>query len=99
FNVFNGRVTAWRRWNGGTAVQIGSTTLNAVNHRFLRLREAGGTVYYETSANGTTWTVRWSVAHAFSDLHDLHGMIGAQSWGSAGNNPVGARFESVNAGS
>src|SRR5690606_35062091 len=37
FNIFNNQLTAWRRWNGGTPVQIGSTTLNATNHRFLRL--------------------------------------------------------------
>lgn len=95
FNVFNGRLTAWRRWNGGTPVQIGSTTLNPVQHRFLRLRESGGRVYYETSANGVQWTTRWTQTHAFSDLDDLRGMIGAQTWGSPTANPTPARFESV----
>lgn len=95
FNVFNGRLTAWRRWNGGTPVQIGSTTLNPLQHRFLRLRESGGRVYYETSANGVQWTTRWTQTHAFSNLDELHGMIGAQTWGTPTASPTPARFESV----
>src|SRR5690606_39748466 len=61
FNVFNGRLTAWRRWNGGTPVQLGSISLNTAQHRFLRLRESAGRVYYETSADGAQWTTRWNV--------------------------------------
>lgn len=95
FNVFNGRLTAWRRWNGGTPVQLGSITLNTAQHRFLRLRESAGRVYYETSADGAQWTTRWNVAHGFSNLDDLHGMIGIQTWGTPTSNPTPARFESV----
>lgn len=94
FNIFNNQLTAWRRWNGGTPVQIGSTTLNATNHRFLRLREAAGRVYFETSANGVSWTTRWNVAHSFSTLQ-LHGIVGVQSWGTTHSNPVSAIIESV----
>lgn len=95
FNAHNGRLTAWRRWNGQTPVQVGSITLNPTAHRYLRLREAAGRVYYETSPDGTTWTTRWNIAHSFSDLDSLHGMIGVQSWGSPGNNPVPGLIGSV----
>ncbi len=33
-------------------------TWNATTHRWLRIREASGSVYWETSTDGTTWTVR-----------------------------------------
>ena len=35
-------------------------TWNATTHRWLRLRETSGTVYWETSPDGETWTVRRS---------------------------------------
>ncbi|WP_329271950.1 hypothetical protein [Streptomyces sp. NBC_01451] len=40
------------------------TTLayDPVAHRWLRFRETGGTFYWETSPNASTWTVRRSVA-------------------------------------
>ncbi|NLG63558.1 MAG: fibronectin type III domain-containing protein [Candidatus Cloacimonetes bacterium] len=95
FNAHNGRLTAWRRWNGQSPVQIGSVTLDPTAHRYLRLREAAGRVYYETSPDGVTWTTRWNIAHSFADLDNLHGMIGVQSWGSPGSNPIPGIFASV----
>src|SRR5690606_41939275 len=86
FNVFNNRLTAWRRWNGGAPVQLGSVTLNASSHRFLRLREAGGRGYFETSASGQSWTARWNVAHACSSLR-LNAIVGVLAWGTATWNP------------
>lgn len=35
---------------------------NATTHRWLRLRESAGTVYWDTSPDGTTWTNRRSAA-------------------------------------
>lgn len=35
---------------------------NGVDHAWLRIRETGGTLYWETSRNGTTWTARRSTA-------------------------------------
>src|SRR5690606_41090318 len=54
-----------------------------------------GRVYYETSPDGVTWTTRWNIAHSFADLDNLHGMIGVQSWGSPGSNPIPGIFASV----
>jgi len=40
---------------GGNASQNG-LTYDAAAHRYLQLRESGGTVYYEASPDGTSWT-------------------------------------------
>ena len=37
-------------------------TFDAVNHKWLRLRESGGTVFWDTSPDGVTWTNRRSKA-------------------------------------
>lgn len=36
-------------------------------HRYLRIREQDGTLYYEYSANGATWTVYGSYVHGLAD--------------------------------
>lgn len=55
----------------------GATTLtfDPTAHRWLRYREAAGSLYWETSPDGTTWTVRrtlatpdWITAAAAADL-------------------------------
>src|SRR5690606_28705813 len=70
--------------------------LNTVQHRFLRIREAGGTVYLETSPNGLSWTTRWTVVHDFIDPHHLHAYIGVGTWGVPNSNPTPTYFEGVN---
>lgn len=37
-------------------------TYNSVDHRYLRIRESGGTIYWDTSPDGSTWTNRRSKA-------------------------------------
>ncbi|WP_028058409.1 PKD domain-containing protein [Candidatus Solirubrobacter pratensis] len=41
---------------------VGSIAYNATSMAWLRLRESGGTSYFETSPDGTTWTQRASLA-------------------------------------
>lgn len=43
-----------------------TTTYSATTHRWWRIREASGTVYYEYSANGAIWSVLTSVAAPFT---------------------------------
>lgn len=39
-----------------------TVTYSATTHKFLRLRETGGNVYWDTSPDGTTWTNRRTLA-------------------------------------
>jgi hypothetical protein len=66
FNAREGSLQAFT-WNGTTSTQVGSNlTLDTTAHRWLRLRESGGTTYFDTAPDGATWTNRWSVANAIS---------------------------------
>lgn len=48
--------TSW--WDGSAP----TVTYNAMTHRWMRLRESAGTLYWETSPDGSTWTVRRNIA-------------------------------------
>jgi hypothetical protein len=59
-----------RTTSGGANTPVFSATYDPVNHLWLRLREAGGTTFYDTSPDGHTWTnfastanPAWDIAH------------------------------------
>lgn len=54
-----------RRRQAGTNSQT-TLTYNAVTHAYWRLREASGTLYWDTSPDGITWTNRRSIAHSMT---------------------------------
>lgn len=61
YNAITGNLSAENQtaFFDGSAVSL---TYSAFNHAWLRIREAAGTVYWETSSDGATWTVRRSLA-------------------------------------
>lgn len=46
----------------GASTQLATETYNAARHRWFRIREAGGTTYWEYSSNGRTWVTMHSKA-------------------------------------
>jgi hypothetical protein len=59
-----------RTTSGGANTAVFSAAYDQVNHLWLRLREAGGTTFYDTSPDGRTWTnfastanPPWDIAH------------------------------------
>lgn len=52
----------------GVATDLYSASWSSTNHKYLRIRESGGTVFFDSSANGTSWTNRGSttIASAFA---------------------------------
>ena len=67
----NPALHAWSWSNGQLAASNQSgwlwwTTYDPYNHAFLRIREAGGTVYYETSPDGSTWVTQTTTPATFS---------------------------------
>jgi hypothetical protein len=44
----------------GVFTGVGSTAYDPVAHAWLRIRESGGTVYYDTAPDGKTWTNQWT---------------------------------------
>lgn len=57
-NVSDGYLHAGVGWN-----DVWSDTYDPVQHRFLRIREANGVTYWETSTDGTAWTSRYAVSN------------------------------------
>jgi hypothetical protein len=51
---------------GGVATDRFSASWSSTNHKYLRIREAGGSILFDTSANGTSWTNRATVAAPFA---------------------------------
>jgi len=59
---------------------LGNTTIGTYNqttHRWLRMHESGGTLYWSTSPDGTTWTNRHSAASSGYTLGSGYLEIGA----------------------
>jgi hypothetical protein len=55
----------WRLTRGGVQISQSSIPYDAVNHAWLRIRESGGTVYFDTSPDGAVWTNRASLVPGF----------------------------------
>jgi len=53
-------------WYDGSAHSLASITYSATTHAWWRIRESGGTTFWDTSADGITWTNRASIANPFA---------------------------------
>ena len=51
---------------GGVNSDVATVTYNATTHRWWRIRESGGTIYYDASTNGISWSNLASVANPFN---------------------------------
>ncbi len=66
FDTNNGNISAWYV-NGGANTQVGSNlAYNSTNHAYRRIRESGGTTFWDYSADGVSWTNLASVANPFA---------------------------------
>jgi hypothetical protein len=55
-------VYAFKRVSG-VATQLFSDTYDANEYRWFRIRERGGTTFWESSSDGMNWTIRHSAAN------------------------------------
>lgn len=80
---------------GVTTAQI--LAFNTVSHLFWRIREAGGTIYWETSADGVNWIARHSLANPFNPGQTAAMSVYLEA-GSSGisSNQGEARFDNFN---
>lgn len=56
----------WAKRVSGTYTAVGNIPYNSTTHKWWRIRESGGTIFYDTSADGGTWTNRGSTTVPFS---------------------------------
>lgn len=76
-----------------------SATYSSTNHKWWRIRESGGTVYFDTSANGISWTNFTSIATA--TLVDAIGtidacVIGCLAYVESSTTPANMIFDNFN---
>jgi hypothetical protein len=77
----------------GVETQRFTATWSASTYKYLRIRESGGTVFWDSSTNGTSWTNRFSMANPFA-VTDLAVQFAA----SCGNvaSPGSLKLDDVN---
>lgn len=66
FAIAGGTLYYQKNVAGGGYTNIDTDTYSATDHRYLRLREASGTTYFDTSPDSITWTNRASLANPFA---------------------------------
>lgn len=76
-----GRDLSFQTTVNGVVSTLASVNYDPVNHDFLRFREAGGTVYYETSEDGNAWDAQTSTPAVFS-VSSSYIQIYAGYWGT-----------------
>jgi hypothetical protein len=84
--------------SGDSATSIGSVRFSAAAHQQWRIREAAGTIFWETSPDGFAWTplasAPASVLTFSTDSVTL--VLDAIAWGANGVAPGQARFTALN---
>lgn len=54
--LYNGSVTTIQAISTSMTTSHTAVTYNSTNHRWLRIRRQGGTIYFDTSPDNVTWT-------------------------------------------
>ena len=85
---------------GGTVSYVATLTYSPTSHLWWRIRESGGTVFWDTSADGVTWTNRASrtVASLFNVTY-LRVFFYAETYGPGSATPGVAKFANFNVAS
>lgn len=65
FRIKHGELYCVQALDGDCGVDLAYTQFSPVDHRWLRFREADGTIYYETSADGIDWHTQTSTVEPF----------------------------------
>ncbi|HSW87828.1 MAG TPA: FG-GAP-like repeat-containing protein [Candidatus Saccharimonadales bacterium] len=80
FFVSNNTLYAWKKVSGTDTI-VSTGAYNAANNKYFKIRENSGTVYWETSTNGSSWTTFASTPTPF-DITHVYMSISAGTWGS-----------------
>lgn len=79
----NGNLVAYQLV-AGSQTSLASATYSATNHKYLRIRESGGTFYFDYSADGTSWTNLTSTTNNFGTTIFTPQLYTGQWQGEAG---------------
>lgn len=96
WKVENGVLSASIK-NAGTQATIVSLTYSPTSHRWWRIREASGTIFWDTSPDGLNWTQQATAPTSSTfPLDAVSIRLHLETWGSGVGNPGVARFDNVN---
>jgi hypothetical protein len=95
---FVGNTLIYAEWGAGGTL-LGQTTYLPASHQWFRIRESGGTVFFDVSAAGTSWTNMWSVTVATLaaggvNIDNLQAQLGTITTGTI--TPATPTFDSYN---
>ncbi len=94
--IFKGNASMiFRHRANGTNSDSGAVTYNATTHRWWRIRESGGTIFWDTSPDGITWTNRRSLASALN-WSVVTIQVNAGTYDTSQATPGTAIFDNVN---
>jgi hypothetical protein len=79
----------------GTWQDIGSVLYSPAQHRWWRIREGSGTLYWETSPDGKAWLTQTQLSPAPIAIDTLDVLIGASGW-TAQPSPGVSAFDNLN---
>lgn len=80
--VSGGLIQAYQKIDGAPTI-LYTAAYDPLVHVWFRIRETGGTTYFDTSVDGTTWTNRHSVANVF-DYSNVEVNLFAGTWQDEG---------------
>lgn len=92
-----GTTLVMSKWLANNQMYLTNPEYNATQFRWWQIRESAGTTYWETSTDGTSWTVRASEPTPFAAT-GLTVYLQTRMWQSEPN-PGVARFDNLNGGS
>lgn len=92
--VWGNNILSARHKVTGASTDILTDTYSPTNHRWLRISEAGGTITFATSANGSSWATftTWTYTIAITALK----VILQAGFGGTEPTPGSATFDNVN---
>lgn len=84
-----------QKFIAGSLTNAFSVTYSSSTHAYWRIRESGGTTFWDTSADGKSWTNRYSVANPFA-VNNLSVKIAGTCY-EAESNPGTFKWNDFNA--
>lgn len=85
-------IVAYKSPDSSTYTEIYRATYNSSVHKWFRIREASGTMYWDTSADGLNWTNRASSVTTGYTLTSLVAFFGVENPGSGSTSVVFDNF-------
>jgi hypothetical protein len=92
--ITNGLKIAYKKVAGADII-VNSSAYNATTDKWFRIRESGGTVFWDTSPDGITWTNAGTSTEPF-DLSSLEPNVFVGKWDAADTDSTLAIFDNFN---